>query len=111
MSKLRDAAEAIVDSHQKWVKDGETHALQISVEVFDALRAALAESSSTSATCPGPTLDGKCGHRYMDIPEPAPEPPPCPYGDPLCPCPDGDPCHYVDLPGSPAMASPESGDD
>jgi hypothetical protein len=38
----------------------------------------------------------------------------CPFGDPLCPCPDGDPCHYVDLPGSPAMRPPppsaEAGD-
>jgi hypothetical protein len=29
---------------------------------------------------------------------------PCPFGDPYCPCVDGDACHYVDLPGSPAMA-------
>lgn len=31
----------------------------------------------------------------------------CPYGDPTCPCQDGDPCHYEDLPGSPAMTPPE----
>ena len=30
----------------------------------------------------------------------------CPFGDPCCPCQDGDSCHYVDLPGSPAMAPP-----
>lgn len=27
----------------------------------------------------------------------------CAYGDPYCPCQDGDACHYVALPGSPAM--------
>lgn len=30
----------------------------------------------------------------------------CPFGDETCPCQDGDPCHYVDLPGSPAMEPP-----
>jgi len=30
----------------------------------------------------------------------------CAFGDPLCPCQDGDPCHYVDLPDSPAMPPP-----
>lgn len=30
----------------------------------------------------------------------------CRFGDPACPCPDGLACHYVDLPGSPAMAAP-----
>ncbi len=35
---------------------------------------------------------------------------PCPFGDPYCPCPDGDACHYVDLPGSPAMTPPEGED-
>ena len=27
-------------------------------------------------------------------------------GDPACPCQDGDACHYVDLPGRPAMTPP-----
>lgn len=27
----------------------------------------------------------------------------CKGGDPFCPCQDGDACHYVDMPGSPAM--------
>lgn len=30
----------------------------------------------------------------------------CLFGDPTCPCQDGDACHYVDLPGSPAMTPP-----
>jgi hypothetical protein len=30
----------------------------------------------------------------------------CPFGDPYCPRQDGDACHYVDLPGSPAMTPP-----
>lgn len=30
----------------------------------------------------------------------------CAFGDPFCPCQDGDACHYVDLPGSPAMEPP-----
>jgi hypothetical protein len=38
----------------------------------------------------------------------------CPFGDPFCPCQDGGPgslaCHYVDLPGSPAMAPPTDGE-
>lgn len=28
---------------------------------------------------------------------------PCIGNDPGCPCQDGDACHYVDMPGSPAM--------
>ena len=28
---------------------------------------------------------------------------PCIGNDPACPCQDGDACHYIDLPGSPAM--------
>lgn len=36
----------------------------------------------------------------------ADEPTPCAFGDPTCPCQDGDSCHYVDLPGSPAMRPP-----
>ncbi len=35
----------------------------------------------------------------------------CAFGDPCCPCQDGDPCHYVDLPGSPAMRPPDSKED
>lgn len=35
----------------------------------------------------------------------------CPFGNPTCPCQDGDACHYVDLPGSPAMRPPEQGED
>jgi hypothetical protein len=31
----------------------------------------------------------------------------CKFGDPYCPCQDGDACHYVDLPGSPAMKAPD----
>lgn len=31
---------------------------------------------------------------------------PCPFGDLYCPCQDGLACHYVDLPGSPAMKPP-----
>lgn len=31
----------------------------------------------------------------------------CAFGDPTCPCQDGDACHYIDLPGSPAMATVE----
>lgn len=31
---------------------------------------------------------------------------PCIGRDPTCPCQDGDACHYVDLPGSPAMPIP-----
>lgn len=30
-------------------------------------------------------------------------PAPCIGNDPGCPCQDGDACHYVDMPGSPAM--------
>lgn len=30
----------------------------------------------------------------------------CAFGDPYCPCQDGDACHYVDVPGSPAMTPP-----
>lgn len=33
---------------------------------------------------------------------------PCPFGDPYCPCQDGDACHYVSLPGSPAMTPPRN---
>lgn len=33
---------------------------------------------------------------------------PCPHGDPTCPCQDGDACHYVDLPGSPAMPADQA---
>lgn len=32
----------------------------------------------------------------------------CPHGDASCPCQDGDACHYVDLPGSPAMPAPDT---
>jgi len=32
----------------------------------------------------------------------------CPFGDPYCPCQDGDACHYIDLPGSPAMKPPSA---
>lgn len=31
----------------------------------------------------------------------------CAFGDPFCPCQDGLACHYVDLPGSPAMPPPK----
>jgi hypothetical protein len=30
----------------------------------------------------------------------------CAFGDPYCPCQDDDACHYVDMPGSPAMKPP-----
>ena len=34
----------------------------------------------------------------------------CPFGDPFCPCQDGAACHYVALPGSPAMTPPTDGE-
>ena len=36
--------------------------------------------------------------------------PSCAFGNPCCPCQDGDACHYVALPGSPAMPPPSPAD-
>lgn len=67
----------------------------------------------TSAASAAPLA--AAGHRRSRCPDecgaPVPIPPtptgrPCAFGDPTCPCQDGDPCHYIVIPGTPAMTPP-----
>ena len=57
--------------------------------------------------CPAQFEAGLARHAASGAPNPFErDDDPCAFGDPYCPCQDGDACHYVDVPGSPAMTPP-----